>query len=64
MAKRGAGRTYLDFAAVDLAALLDIPIDKAMRSDMTTLTDYYFDKNYPGVADEPLIPTCNLSNTN
>jgi len=34
--------------------LLSVPLDKAMRSDLATLTDYYFDKNYPGAADSPV----------
>jgi HEPN domain-containing protein len=34
--------------------ILSLPVNKALRSDLATLSDYYFDKNYPGDASEPL----------
>ncbi|MCL2500017.1 MAG: HEPN domain-containing protein [Defluviitaleaceae bacterium] len=37
-----------------VAEILNIPLDKSLRSDLATLSDYYFDKNYPGDASEPL----------
>jgi HEPN domain-containing protein len=35
-------------------SILDVPMDKSLRSDLAVLSDYYFDKNYPGDASEPL----------
>jgi HEPN domain-containing protein len=35
-------------------SILSMPMDKSLRSDLSVLSDYYFDKNYPGDASEPL----------
>jgi HEPN domain-containing protein len=37
-----------------VTTILSLPVDKTLRSDLATLSDYYFDKNYPGDASEPL----------
>ena len=31
-----------------ITAILAIPVDKTVRSDLATISDYYFDNNYPG----------------
>ena len=35
-------------------AILSLPVNKSIRSDMATLSDFYFDKSYPGDNDAPV----------
>ena len=37
-----------------VTALLAIPVDKSIRSDLATISDYYFDNNYPGDSNNPV----------